>query len=101
MLSNKTSFNTSNAQSQSIIRESKKLLTIPAPTFNGDLQNWVLFLDSFNAMYYYNQGLSGVQRLHYSKLCIIGPAAEVSYPKQMSIILQLMMFLLNIIKINR
>lgn len=54
-----------------------KLSAIPALTFNGDLQNWVSFLYSFNAMFYYNQGLSDVQPLHYIKTCLIGPAAEV------------------------
>lgn len=69
--------NTSSAPSQPIIRDSMKLPFIPAPTFNGDLQNWVSFLDAFNAMFHHNQGLSDVQRLHYLKSCLVGPAAEV------------------------
>lgn len=74
---NKVSVNTSSTQSQSIIRESMKLPAIPAPTFDGDLQNWVSFLYDFNAMFHNNQGLSDVQRLHYLKFCLKGPAAEV------------------------
>jgi len=54
-----------------------KLPSIPAPTFDGDLQNWVSFLDAFNVMFHHNQGLSEVQRLHYLKSCLIGAAAEV------------------------
>jgi len=71
------SSNISSAPSQPIIRDSMKLPFIPAPTFDGDLQNWVSFLDAFNAMFHHNQGLSDVRRLHYLKSCLIGPAAEV------------------------
>ncbi|XP_025405027.1 uncharacterized protein LOC112679449 [Sipha flava] len=73
----KVPFNTSSTPSQPIIRDSMKLPFIPAPTFDGDLQKWVSFLDAFNAMFHYNQGLSDVQCLHYLKSCLVGPAAEV------------------------
>uniref|UniRef100_A0A2S2N8A8 CCHC-type domain-containing protein n=1 Tax=Schizaphis graminum TaxID=13262 RepID=A0A2S2N8A8_SCHGA len=75
--SNKATSNESTIQSQSIVRDPMKLPSIPAPIFNGELQNWVSFLDSFNAMFHQNNGLSDVQRLHYLKSCLVGPAAEV------------------------
>lgn len=60
-----------------IVRDSMKLPSIPAPSFDGNLQNWVSFLDTFNAMFHFNTGLSDVQRLHYLKSCLTGSAAEV------------------------
>ncbi|XP_008183407.1 uncharacterized protein LOC103309543 [Acyrthosiphon pisum] len=74
---NKSTSDVSTAQSHSITRDSMKLPSIPAPTFNGELQNWVSFLDSFNAMFHQNTGLSDVQRLHYLKSCLVGPAVDV------------------------
>lgn len=74
---NKATSDVSTAHSQSVIRDSMKLPSIPAPVFNGELQNWVSFLDSFNAMFHQNTGLSDVQRLHYLKSCLVGPAADV------------------------
>lgn len=74
---NKSISDVSTAQSQSIVRDSMKLPSIPAPIFNGKLQDWVSFLDSFNAMFHQNTGLSDVQRLHYLKSGLVGPAADV------------------------
>ncbi|XP_060881948.1 uncharacterized protein LOC132953577 [Metopolophium dirhodum] len=68
---NKSTSDVSTAQSHSITRDSMKLPSIPAPTFNGELQNWVSFLDSFNAMFHQNTGLSDtpqVQRPTASEL---------------------------------
>jgi len=74
---NKSTSDVSTAQSHSITRDSMKLPSIPAPIFNGELQNWVSFLDSFNAMFHHNTGLSDAHRLHYLKSCLVGPAAYV------------------------
>jgi len=74
---NKATSNVSTAHLQSVICDSMKLPSIPAPVFNGELQNWVSFLDSFNAMFHQNTGLSDVQRLHYLKSCLVGLAADV------------------------
>jgi len=73
----KAASNTSSTPSHQIIRDTMKLPSIPAPIFNGDLQNWISFLDAFNAMFHHNQSLTDVQRMHYLKSCLVGPAAEV------------------------
>lgn len=74
---NKAPSKASDSSSQPIIRDTMKLPSIPAPTIDGDLQNWVSFLDAFNAMFHHNQGLSDLQQLHYLKSCLVGAAAEV------------------------
>lgn len=73
----KISPDTSTSQVPTLIRDSMKLLAIPSPRFDGNLQNWVSFFDTFNAMFHDNPGLSDVQRLHYLKSCLSGPAADV------------------------
>ncbi|XP_050062940.1 uncharacterized protein LOC126552291 [Aphis gossypii] len=65
------------SNSQTIVRDTMKLPAIPAPSFDGNLQNWVSFLDTFNAMFHKNNALAEVQRLHYLKSCLTGSAAEV------------------------
>ncbi|XP_025407577.1 uncharacterized protein LOC112681547 [Sipha flava] len=57
--------------------ESMRLPAVPAPTFDGDLQNWSSFRDSFDAMFHDNKTLANVQKLHYLKSCLIGSAREV------------------------
>jgi len=55
-----------------------KLPSTPAPLFDGNLQNLVLFLDIFNAMFHINSALAEVQRLHYLNSCsLTDSAAEV------------------------
>jgi len=65
------------SNSQTIVRDTMKLPAISAPSFDGNLQNWVSFLDTFNAMFHNNSSLAEVQRLHYLKSCLTGSAAEV------------------------
>lgn len=65
------------SNSQTIVRDTMKLLAIPAPSFDGNLQNWVSFLDTFNAMFHNNNALAEVQCLHYLKSCLISSVAEV------------------------
>lgn len=62
---------------QTVVRDTMKLPSIPAPSFDGSLQNWASFLDTFNAMFHNNDALADVQRLHYLKSCLTGSAAEV------------------------
>lgn len=45
--------------------------------FNGELENWVLFIDIFNALFYNNAGLTNIQRLHYLKSSVTDAAADV------------------------
>lgn len=54
-----------------------KLPAIQAPTFNGNLQDWASFIDTFNSLFHNNPNLTDVQRLHYLKTSVTGPAADV------------------------
>lgn len=54
-----------------------KLPTISIPTFNCDNENWASFIDTFNALFHNNPGLTNVQRLHYLKSSISNTAADV------------------------
>lgn len=47
------------------------------PTFNSDLENWVSFIDTFNALFHNNPSLSNVQRLDYLKSSVSDTAADV------------------------
>lgn len=54
-----------------------KLPSVPAPTFNGSLQDWPAFIDSFNAMFHNNSNIPLVQKFHYLNSCLTGPAADI------------------------
>jgi len=54
-----------------------KLPSVPAPTFDGSLQNWPAFIDSFNAMFHDNPNIAPVQKFHYMKTCLTGPATDI------------------------
>lgn len=54
-----------------------KLPAVPAPIFNGSLQNWTLFIDAFNAMFHNNEVLPEVQKFHYLKSCLTESASDV------------------------
>lgn len=73
------SVNTSTFQnnSHSSIGDSVKLPTINIPTFNGDLENWTSFIDTFNALFHNNASLNNVQKLHYLKSSVSNAAADV------------------------
>lgn len=47
--------------------ESLRLPMIQPPTFNGSLEDWASFFDTFNALFHNNSQLNDVQRLHYLK----------------------------------
>lgn len=64
-------------QSHLSINETMKLPTISIPTFNGDIENWASFIDTFNALFHNNPGLTNVQRLHYLKSSVYNTAADV------------------------
>jgi hypothetical protein len=55
--------------------ESLRLPTIQPPTFNGNLEDWPSFFDTFNALFHNNTTLNDLQRLHYLKtsvcVCVI------------------------------
>ncbi|KAE9542464.1 hypothetical protein AGLY_003325 [Aphis glycines] len=50
--------------------DSMRLPSVPAPVFDGNIQNWPSFKDSFDAMFHNNKGLAEVQKLHYLKACM-------------------------------
>jgi len=58
------------------------LPSVPAPVFDGNIQNWPPFKDSFDAMFHNNKGLAEVQKLHYFKACMCESAGEIikSFP---------------------
>ncbi|XP_050064313.1 uncharacterized protein LOC114118967 [Aphis gossypii] len=63
--------------SRSSVCDSIRLPTIKPPEFNGSLEDWASFIDTFNALFHNNSSLSDVQRLHYLKTSVSGPAADI------------------------
>jgi len=48
------------------------------PSFNGDWQEWSSFIDTYNSMFHNDQTkMPLVQRFHYLKACLVGPAHDV------------------------
>lgn len=62
--------------------DTMRLPAVPAPEFDGNLQNWSAFRDSFDAMFHNNKSLADVQKLHYLKSCVTKSASDVikSFP---------------------
>lgn len=54
-----------------------KLPPIQLPVFDGDVMQWLPFSDSFTAMIHDNRGLSEIQKFHYLKSSLRGPALEI------------------------
>lgn len=68
--------NTTNS-SHASIGDSLRLPTIQLPSFNGNLEDWPSFFDTFNALIHNNNSLNDVQRLHYLKTTVCGSAADI------------------------
>jgi len=64
------------------ICDTVRLPAVPAPIFDGNLQHWPAFRDSFDAMFHNNKSLAEVQKLHYLKSCVTNSASDVikSFP---------------------
>ncbi|KAF0720151.1 Integrase catalytic domain-containing protein, partial [Aphis craccivora] len=64
------------------INDTVRLPAVPAPEFDGNLQNWSAFRDSFGAIFHNNKSLTDVQKLHYLKSCVTKSAGDVikSFP---------------------
>ena len=62
--------------------DTMRLPAVLAPEFDGNLQNWSAFRDSFDAMFHNNTSLADVQKLHYLKSCVTKSASDVikSFP---------------------
>lgn len=54
-----------------------RLPPMSLPSFNGELQKWTPFLDSYCALVHLDPNLTDVQRFYYLKSCLTGSAAEV------------------------
>jgi len=63
--------------SHSSTGETLRLPKIQPPIFNGNLEDWSSFFDTFNALFHNNTALNDVQRLHYLKTSVSGPAADI------------------------
>lgn len=59
------------------VNDTMRLPSVPAPIFDGNLQNWPAFKDSFDAMFHNNKSLAEVQKLHYLKSCMSNSAGDV------------------------
>lgn len=63
--------------SQPIAHDTMRLPAINIPTFNGKIEDWPSFIDTFNALIHNNHTLSNIQKFHYLKTSIIGSAADI------------------------
>ena len=54
---------------------SSKLPELRLPTFDGTIENWPSFFDSFTSMIDLHEGLTPVQKLHYLRTALTGKAA--------------------------
>ncbi|KAL4154334.1 hypothetical protein QTP88_000213 [Uroleucon formosanum] len=59
------------------VGDSVRLPTIQPPVFNGKLEDWSSFIDTFNALFHNNTALNDVQRLHYLKTSVSGTASDI------------------------
>lgn len=59
------------------VGDSVRLPTIQPPVFNGKLEDWSSFIDTFNALFHNNAALNDVQRLHYLKTSVSGTASDI------------------------
>lgn len=74
---NTTSFQNNSHTSNGSSGESLRLPTIEPPTFNGNLDDWPSYIDTFNSLFHNNKQLDDVRRLHYLKSGLSGPAADI------------------------
>lgn len=73
LVQTETSFHASHSSNLDAVR----LPTIQSPTFNGNLEDWSSFFDTYNALFHNNVALTDVQRLHYLKSSLLGLAADI------------------------
>lgn len=59
------------------VGDSVRLPTIHPPVFNGKLEDWSSFIDTFNALFHNNTALNYVQKLHYLKTSVSGTASDI------------------------
>lgn len=67
----------SSHSSQASAIDTIRLPAIQPPVFSGSLEDWTSFIDTFNALFHNNLSLNDVQRLHYLKTSVSGPAADI------------------------
>ncbi|ENN79946.1 hypothetical protein YQE_03618, partial [Dendroctonus ponderosae] len=54
-----------------------KLPPIPLPTFDGAYDVWLFFKDTFHSLIHDNASIANVQKFHYLRLSLKGPAADL------------------------
>lgn len=73
----KHSLNESNNSLHVSLGDNIRLPVIRPPMFDGNLEDWALFFDKFNALFHNNNSLNDVQCLHYLKTSVLGPTAYI------------------------
>lgn len=61
-----------------------KLPDINLPKFDGSLDDWLCFRDTFRSVIHEKSNLSGIQKFHYLRLSLKGEAAEILRDMQIS-----------------
>jgi len=71
--------NLATRQNQQIILKSAsvRLPTIELPKFNGDIADWLSFRDTFESLINKNETIDPIQKFHYLKASLEGPAAQI------------------------
>ena len=55
----------------------RRLQPLELPKFNGQVDNWFSFFDTFNSLINNDTHLDNIQKLHYLKGCLVGKASDV------------------------
>lgn len=67
-----------NSNNQSLPTQNQiKLPQLDLPTFNGTLDKWLFYRDTFRSIIHSNANLNKIQKFHYLRLSLKGEAAEV------------------------
>lgn len=71
------SANGSNNSSHISMCDTTKLPTIQLLMFDGNLEDWASFIDTFNALFHNNNSLNEVKWLHDIKSNVTGPVEDI------------------------
>lgn len=69
------------SQSNSNVVEKKVQIRLPkieTPKFNGQIENWQTFIDSYLPLIHQNETLSTIEKFHYLITCLSGPALAIA-----------------------
>ncbi|XP_072400609.1 uncharacterized protein [Diabrotica undecimpunctata] len=59
-----------------------KLPPIPIPTFDGTVENWLEFKDSFESLIHNDKSITDIQKFHFLKRALQGDATKVVQKRQ-------------------